>query len=71
MQNTTKKYGTTRTRYVLAFKNNSKNSGGHLKNWTLIIYRTKINLSISKQYKHWFADGTFKVIYQLDDIFLP
>ncbi|CAF4107188.1 unnamed protein product [Rotaria magnacalcarata] len=28
----------------------------------LIIFTTKSNLSILKQYKHWFADGTFKVI---------
>lgn len=31
----------------------------------LIIFTTKSNLSILKQYKHWFADGTFKVSYQL------
>ncbi|CAM4780355.1 unnamed protein product [Rotaria magnacalcarata] len=35
----------------------------------LIIFTTKSNLSILKQYKHWFADGTFKVcpdeFYQL------
>ncbi|CAF4368619.1 unnamed protein product [Rotaria sp. Silwood2] len=35
----------------------------------LIIFTTKTNLSILKQYKHWFADGTFKVcpdeFYQL------
>jgi len=29
----------------------------------LIIFTTKTNLSILKQNKHWFADGTFKVIY--------
>lgn len=28
----------------------------------LIIFTTKSNLSILKKYKHWFADGTFKVI---------
>ena len=27
----------------------------------LIIFTTKTNLSILKQHKHWFADGTFKV----------
>ena len=27
----------------------------------LIIFTTKTNLSILKQNKHWFADGTFKV----------
>ncbi|CAF5163888.1 unnamed protein product, partial [Rotaria magnacalcarata] len=27
----------------------------------LIIFTTKTNLSIPKQNKHWFADGTFKV----------
>ena len=27
----------------------------------LIIFTTKINLSILRQYKHWFADETFKV----------
>ncbi|CAF4640997.1 unnamed protein product, partial [Rotaria sp. Silwood2] len=26
----------------------------------LIIFTTKTNLSILKQHKHWFADGTFK-----------
>ncbi|CAF3343428.1 unnamed protein product [Rotaria socialis] len=30
----------------------------------LIIFTTKTNLSILKQNKHWFADGTFKVNYQ-------
>ena len=30
----------------------------------LIILITKTNLSILKQNKHWFADGTFKVNYQ-------
>jgi len=29
----------------------------------LIIFTTKSNLSILKQNKHWFADGTFKVSY--------
>ena len=29
----------------------------------LIIFTTKSNLSILKQQKHWFADGTFKVNY--------
>ncbi|CAF3256237.1 unnamed protein product [Rotaria sp. Silwood2] len=29
----------------------------------LIIFATKTNLSILKQNKHWFADGTFKVSY--------
>ncbi|CAF2781682.1 unnamed protein product [Rotaria sp. Silwood2] len=29
----------------------------------LIIFTTKTNLSILKQNKHWFADGTFKVSY--------
>ena len=29
----------------------------------LIFYTTKTNLSILKQNKHWFADGTFKVSY--------
>ncbi|CAF2977509.1 unnamed protein product [Rotaria sp. Silwood2] len=33
----------------------------------LIIFTTKINLSILKQNKHWFADGTFKVC--LDDYY--
>lgn len=32
----------------------------------LIIFTTKTNLSILKQNKHWFADGTFKVKYQLN-----
>ena len=32
---------------------------------TLIIFTTKTNLSILKRHKHWFADGTFKVKYQL------
>jgi hypothetical protein len=31
----------------------------------LIIFTTKSNLSVLKQCKHWFADGTFKVIHQL------
>ena len=31
---------------------------------TLIIFTTNTNLSILKQNKHWFADGTFKVNYQ-------
>lgn len=31
----------------------------------MIIFTTKTNLSILKQSKHWFADGTFKVSYQL------
>ena len=30
----------------------------------LIIFTTNTNLSILKQSKHWFADGTFKVNYQ-------
>ena len=30
----------------------------------LIIFTTKTNLSLLKQNKHWFADGTFKVSYQ-------
>ena len=30
----------------------------------LIIFTTSTNLSILKQNKHWFADGTFKVNYQ-------
>ena len=30
----------------------------------LIIFTTNTNLSILKQNKHWFADGTFKVNYQ-------
>ena len=37
----------------------------------LIIFTTKSNLPILKQQKHWFADGTFKVIYQLSNILLP
>ena len=37
----------------------------------LITFKTKSNLSISKQRKHWFADGTSKVIYQLSNILLP
>lgn len=36
----------------------------------LIIFTTKSNLSILKQHKHWFADGTFKVSYQLTILFL-
>ena len=32
----------------------------------LIIFTTKTNLSILKQNKHWFADGTFKVKFQLN-----
>ncbi|CAF4037415.1 unnamed protein product [Rotaria sp. Silwood1] len=35
----------------------------------LIIITTQTNLSILKQNKYWFADGTFKVSYQLDFIF--
>jgi hypothetical protein len=31
----------------------------------MIIFSTRTNLSILKQSKHWFADGTFKVSYQL------
>ena len=31
---------------------------------TLIIFTTNTNLSILKQNKHWFADGTSKVNYQ-------
>ena len=27
----------------------------------LIIFTTKNNLSILKQYRHWFANGTFKI----------
>jgi hypothetical protein len=34
----------------------------------MIIFTTKTNLSILKQSKHWFADGTFKVSYQLRNI---
>ena len=30
----------------------------------LIIFTTNTNLSILKQNKNWFADGTFKVNYQ-------
>ena len=37
----------------------------------LIIFTTKSNLSILKQHKYWFADRTFKVIYQLSNILLP
>ena len=33
----------------------------------LIIFTTKSNLSLLKQHKHRFADGTFKVIYQLSN----
>ena len=29
----------------------------------MIIFTTKTNLSVLKQSKHWFADGTFKVSY--------
>ena len=36
----------------------------------LIIFTTTSNLSILEKHKHWFADGTFKVIYQLSDTFL-
>ena len=32
----------------------------------LIIFTTKTNLSILKQNKDWFADGTFKVKFQLN-----
>ena len=32
----------------------------------LIIFTTKTKLSILKQNKHWFADGTFKVKFQLN-----
>ncbi|CAF2722211.1 unnamed protein product [Rotaria sp. Silwood2] len=32
----------------------------------LIIFTTKTNLSIPKQNKHWFADGKFKLNYQLN-----
>ena len=32
----------------------------------LIIFTTKTNLSILKQNKNWFTDGTFKVNYQLN-----
>jgi hypothetical protein len=31
----------------------------------MMIFTTKTNLSILKQSKHWFADGTFKVSYPL------
>ena len=31
----------------------------------LIIFTTNSNLSALKESKHWFADGTFKVSYQL------
>ncbi|CAF1216868.1 unnamed protein product [Rotaria sordida] len=34
----------------------------------MIIFTTKTNLSILKQSKHWFADGTFKVSYQLRNV---
>ena len=34
----------------------------------MIIFTTKNNLSVLKQSKHWFADGTFKVSYQLRTI---
>ena len=37
----------------------------------LIAFTTKSNLSILKQHKHWFADRTFKIIYQLSNILLP
>jgi hypothetical protein len=30
----------------------------------MIIFTTKNNLSVLKQSKHWFADGTFKVCHQ-------
>ncbi|CAF3586538.1 unnamed protein product [Rotaria socialis] len=36
----------------------------------LIIFTTKTNLSILKQNKHWFTDGTFKVNYQSNLSFL-
>ncbi|CAF3867935.1 unnamed protein product [Rotaria sp. Silwood2] len=35
-------------------------------NKNLIIFTTKTNLSILKQNRHWFADGKFKVNYQLN-----
>ena len=31
----------------------------------MLIFTTKSNLSLLKQSKHWFADGTFKVSYRL------
>ena len=34
----------------------------------MIIFTTKNNLSVLKESKHWFADGTFKVSYQLRNI---
>ena len=34
----------------------------------MIIFTTKNNLSVLKESKHWFADGTFKVSYQLRTI---
>ena len=34
----------------------------------MIIFTTNTNLSVLKQSKHWFADGTFKVSYQLRNV---
>ena len=34
----------------------------------MAIFTTKSNLSVLKQSKHWFADGTFKVSYQLRNL---
>ena len=37
----------------------------------LIIFATKTNLSLLKEIKHWFADGTFKVSWQISVLSLP